>query len=101
MKLNGYSVYDQKAAAYARPFWVGSDAEAKRSFGDIAQDADHVIGKHPEDYSLCRVGVWDDNNGRLVDEDVQVIVTGLEVLAQARHIEPGSLEAVNGKEATA
>ena len=56
MLLNVYSVYDTAAAAYTRPFFLPSDAEALRQFGDICIDREHPIGKHPEDYYLVRIG---------------------------------------------
>lgn len=99
MKQNIYSIYDTAAAAYMRPFFCGSDNEAKRMFSDIATDADHVIGKHAEDYSLCRLGIFDDGNGDLNNEAVEVIITGLEAVAAARKIAPGSLHELDIGEA--
>lgn len=59
MKLNMYCIYDTATGVYLRPFFMQSDGQATRSFKDIATDADHEIGKHPEDYSLHRIGVFD------------------------------------------
>ena len=61
-------------------------------FGDIALDATHEVGKHPEDYTLVRIGSFNDIKGQLVPEMVESLVTGLECVAQAQKIAPGSLK---------
>lgn len=84
MRLNVYTVFDSASQAYMRPFFMQSDGQALRSFTDIAQDADHEIGKHPEDYSLYRIGTYDDGKGQLFPEDRQCLATAQEVVAAAR-----------------
>ena len=84
MRLNIYTIFDVASGAYMRPFYAASDGQAIRSFTDISQDADHEIGKHPEDYSLFRIGTYDDNKGELHPEDKQCLATALEVVASAR-----------------
>lgn len=61
MKLNAYCIYDTATAAYMRPVFMQSDGQAIRTFIDIATSADSDIGKHPEDYSLVRIGIWWDS----------------------------------------
>ncbi len=102
MKQVVYSIYDTAAGAYARPFFCTSDAEAQRGFSDITMDAEHPVGKHPEDYSLVRIGRYDDSNGRLDAENVECIVTGLAVVAQSRNINHDNLDlfdkSINGED---
>ncbi len=94
MKLNAYTIFDSASGLYMRPFYTQSDGEAKRSFADISMDAEHPIGKHPEDYSLHRIGVFDDNTAKYVQEKNECLVTALESLAATRKIEPAALAAV-------
>ena len=68
MRTFGYSVFDSASDTYDRPFFAQSDGQAMRSFGDIAVNAEHPIGQHPADYTLFRVGSWDDNEGKLEGE---------------------------------
>lgn len=96
MRLNAYSIFDVAAGVYSRPFFTASDGEARRSFGDIALDAEHPIGMHPKDYTLVRVGRWDDNKGKLDGETVESLATALEMVAEGRQIMPGSL--LNGED---
>jgi len=91
MKLNMYTIYDSAAGAYMRPFFLQSDGQAMRAFKDIATDASHEVGKHPEDYSLFRIGVFDDNNATLHPEDRECLATAQEVIASTRRIDPDKL----------
>ncbi len=86
MKLNIYSIYDTASGLYSRPFFCQSDGEALRSFQDLATDAEHPVGKHAEDYSLFRLGIFSDNNGSFTDEKNECLNTGLEAVAQSRNI---------------
>jgi len=81
MKLNAYSIYDQAAAAYMRPFFTEADGRARRMFGDLANDPDHDIGKHPKDYSVWRIGIFDDQKGQLIPEQGECLATALEMQA--------------------
>jgi len=93
MKMNAYSIFDSASGIYQRPFFMPADGQATRAFKDISCDADHEIGKHPEDYSLWRVGIFDDNKGQLIPEDRECLATALELVAQARQIQRGQLDA--------
>ncbi len=87
MKLNVYSIFDTASGLYSRPFFTQSDPEAMRSFTDIAVDADHPIGKHPEDYSLFRLGTFDDDSGKLNKEDPECLCTALERISFSRSVD--------------
>ena len=82
MRVMVYTIFDTASGA------------AMREFSDLAVNADHPIGKHPEDYSLFRIGQFDDNKIQLVAEDKECLITGLEAVAASRQIETGSLKEV-------
>lgn len=86
MKLNVYAIYDIAVGAYMRPMFMQSDGQAKRLFIDLCSAADSEIAKHPEDYSLVRIGIWDDNTARWTEEDKDTLVTGTEALTEARKV---------------
>ncbi len=89
-----FSVHDSCSKIYDRPFVARSEGDAIRSFGDIAQDAEHPIGKHPEHFSLFRLGSYDDNTGK-VDGDPPVhVVNAIDLINAERAIPPGSLKEV-------
>lgn len=85
MKLNAYSIYDTASGAYTRPFFLQSDAQALRTFKDVCNDSEHEIGKHPEDYTLFRIGIFDDNRAELIKETPEALATALEMVAKARN----------------
>lgn len=78
---NVYSVYDLKGEVFSQPFFSVNDSVAKRLFGDGCQDVETPVGRHPEDFVLYRVGVWNSDNGAIAGTDSPVPVwTGLEAM---------------------
>ena len=60
MKLNAYTVYDSKIQAFKPPFYLSADGDALRAFGDTCNNKDTPLGQHPEDYTLFKLGEYDD-----------------------------------------
>jgi hypothetical protein len=94
MKLNLYAVIDTASGVYDGPFKARSDAEMIRIFTDIATNAEHPIGAHPEDFSCIKVGCWNDGTGEVEDFQNMTLITGLEAVANSR-----SKDSVPSKEA--
>jgi len=94
MKMKAYAIYDSAAQVYMRPFYIQQDAQAERMFTDIATDANHEIGKHPEDYALIRLGTWDDNKGELESTQKTTIVTAIEAISRSRNVNPDQMNAL-------
>jgi hypothetical protein len=92
MRMNVYSVFDRASGVYDRPWCAHSDQAACRSFSDVACDADHPVGKHPDDFTLFRVGTWNDEKGELRASSVEKVINGAEAVAAAQKIKPGSLK---------
>lgn len=95
MKLNIYSIFDTASGLYSRPFFTQSDGEAIRSFTDLSSDAKHPVGMHPEDYTLYRLGTFNDNNGAFHDEPNESLATALERIASTRNISRDNLDLLN------
>ncbi len=66
MKHNVFTVHDSKAQAYLPPFYLPEIGMAIRVFSDCVNSADHQFGKHPSDYTLFDLGVFNDNTGLMV-----------------------------------
>lgn len=81
MKLFMYSIFDSASGVYDRPFCALTDAAAIRSFADIAVDESTPIGRHPEDFSLFRVGLFDDNKGAIEPQNAECISRAHELAA--------------------
>ena len=92
MKLNAYTIYDVASGVYMRPFFSQADGQAIRGFKDIACDADHEIGKHPEDYTLYRIGAFNDTTGKMEGEELEKLATALEMVSNSRQVNQDNIE---------
>ena len=63
MKLGVFTIFDAKVAAYAQPFFSQSRGSAIRAVSDALADPQHPFSRHPEDYSLFDLGMYDDQSG--------------------------------------
>lgn len=86
MKLFMFSIMDRASGVYDRPFVSRSDAEAVRSFTDIACDETHPVGAHPDDFTLFRVGVWDDTTGNIDPQAPEKVINGVEAVASRGNV---------------
>lgn len=96
MKMNFYSVFDSATNAYMRPFVMQSDGQAIRGFTDESVRADSEMAKHPEDYSLFRIGSFDDNDGILEGCEPKCIARAHEVAAATREKGGPQLDLIEG-----
>lgn len=60
MKNLIFTVYDQKAHAYVAPFFLHTEGMAIREFKDACNNPQHSFGRHPEDYTLFKLGTFND-----------------------------------------
>lgn len=68
MKLGIYSVYDAAAEAFLRPFFAPNDKLAIRAFADTVADPTHDFARHHADYTLFRLGEFDQSSGKITVE---------------------------------
>ena len=81
-----FSVFDRASGVYDRPWVAVSEQAAVRSFGDIANDETHPIGQHPEDYTLFRIGTYDDVSGSIVGGDPEKVINGVEAVSAHQNV---------------
>lgn len=70
MKFKIFAIFDNKAKCYSTPFFLSEEGQAVRHFTDMANDPDHSIGKHPEDYTLFRIGAYADNTAAIEPSEI-------------------------------
>lgn len=87
MKLLVFTVFDAATEAYLQPFFARSVGEAVRSFSSAAVDGGHQFAKHPADYTLFRIGSYEDASGMLTPETPVSLGNALEY--QARSVPGG------------
>ena len=91
MKINVYTIYDSAAQVAERPFVARADGEALRAFGDLCTRAGTQISDHPEQFTLFRIGQYDDNKMQIEPEPAVSLANGVEMVKEAQEIAPGSL----------
>lgn len=69
MILEMYSVFDSKAKAFTQPWYAANQFVALRHFVAAVNDPETMFYKHPLDYTLYRVGSFNDESGVVVGSD--------------------------------
>lgn len=82
MKLMIFCVHDYALDRYARPVYVATEAAAVRSFRDECTRAapENEMYRHPADFNLYRLGVFDDEKGLFETHQPVLLCNGLEML---------------------
>jgi len=86
MKVQLYAIFDTCSGIYEKPFFHTADDAVKREFQDVCTAADHPISKHPEHYSIWRLGNFDNLTGSVVDEQNECLWTATEAISQSQII---------------
>ena len=94
MKHGLYAIYDRAAEFYMRVIQAQTDGLAIRIFNDEAVRADSEIAKHPHDYTLYKLGTFDDNNGEIKAVHTK-LTDALTAQAAAREINQDKMEKLN------
>ncbi len=76
-----FTIYDSKAEAYLPPFFLPTEGMAARTFQECCNSADHQFGKHPHDYTLFKLGTFDDKTAN-IETERQTLGNGLEYVQQ-------------------
>lgn len=77
-----FTIHDQKAEAFLPPFILPQAGQAIRTFSDCVNSDDHQFSKHPGDYTLLEIGMFDDSTGGLDPYPVpKSLGTGVEFVA--------------------
>lgn len=86
MKLVVVSIRDRAAQCFSRPVFTQTEGTAIRSFTDELnrEGADNELAKHPEDFDLYVVGVFDDDDGLFTCESIpRLLLKGDQAVVKA------------------
>lgn len=72
MKIHIYTVYDSKTGVYGQPNFMINRGAALRAWQEAANDPQSNIGKHPADFSMFEIGVWDDESGIITMHEAKI-----------------------------
>lgn len=79
MKQDVFSIYDHKAKAYSQPFHMVNEALAIRAFTANVNNPESAISTNPEDFTLYKLGSFDDNSGIFDSMEPQPIIKAIQV----------------------
>lgn len=80
MKLKMFSIRDCKAELYNPPSYFHNEGQATRQFSDAINNPETPYGQHPEDYTLFRIGTYDDETAEITPESPIALGVGVEFL---------------------
>lgn len=83
------AVHDRQLNAFMRPFVAQSPGQAIRSFRDEVNREGSEMNRHPEDYTLYRVGVWDQQTGEIAKAHPapEQLAIATNLIERKRHID--------------
>lgn len=79
MDMRAYAVYDLKANSYFMPFYMETEAQARRVFLISCLDTSSALNKFSEDFALYQLGVQSFDTGKFT-EDIREIARANELL---------------------
>lgn len=82
--LTMVSVFDKVSQKFGSPVTIDNDASAIRAFCDMVSNKNSVIGQHPSDFVLYKVGYFNSDTGEIYakfDKEADILCTGLEAQA--------------------
>lgn len=91
MLMKNFAVYDLKAKMYFMPFYMETEAQARRVLLSTALDVGSTLNKFPEDFALHQLGTMDYETGRYT-EDIREICRVSELLDGYRLSHPNNSE---------
>lgn len=77
------SVFDKVSKIFGSPVVIDNAESAIRAFGDMVMNKGTVIGQHPDDFVLYRIGYFDPETGSIYQkfkQDEDVLISGTEAL---------------------
>lgn len=75
MLTSAYSVHDSVADFFGTPFFSTNDNVAIRSFSALVHDPQSFVSRNPGDFTLYRIGTFDDKTGLFEKFDIPFMVT--------------------------
>lgn len=82
MIMEIYAVKDRAVNAFLQPFFSPTLGSATRSLMAVVNDPNHEFAKNASDFTLYRLGAFDDTTGELLPDSSlhPVLITPLERL---------------------
>lgn len=87
MILMIYAIHDSAVNAYNKPMFLQTDGQAIRLFSDEVNRKDSVIYQHPDQFTLFRIGKFNDANAEFGEEVPHSLGNGTQYRQESRFTE--------------
>ena len=87
-----YAVYDRASGIYDGPLRGAADGLVVRQFCDMCIGTETDISKHPEDFTLFKLGMFNDGTGEFETQPPEKLINGAEAIAQSRQVNGADLK---------
>lgn len=85
MIQNIFSIFDEKAKAFLPPILLPHVGQMEREFKDAVNDITTAFYRHPEDYTLFKLGTFDNETGmHKIDKTPEPLHNGVTQVDQAQ-----------------
>lgn len=88
MKFHCYSLLDQALNTFSYPFPAATDNEARRIVRLAAQDALTTLHKSPDDFTLYKIGVFNNDTGEFKSFSLPVQLDRVTSLISNNEVQP-------------
>ena len=82
MKVSLYAVFDRASGVYDGPVPGRADQEMMRNFTFMCKNTESKISQSPEDYTLFKVGTWNDGTGEVAAIVPVKLINGAEATVE-------------------
>ena len=74
--LELFTINDSKANTHLPPFTSENSGSATRQFEQILSNPNHLLAKYPEDFTLIRIGKFNQESGAIEHTDHMTVCNG-------------------------
>ena len=95
MRQGLYAIFDTASGVYDGPLRGQADGVVVRQFCDMAAGSEHPVAQHPEDFTLFKIGYFNDGTGELEGCVPEKLINGAEAVAQGRKVNGAELKEID------
>ncbi len=77
--MNIYTVKDLASETFLKPFTMLTDRDAKDGFAHVINEEETPYNKHPQDYVLMSLGMFDERTGLLQVSEPKTVARALDL----------------------
>ena len=79
------AVLDKKALTFGAVYTSKNEATAIRDFSIACQNPESNLNRFPEDYQLCKLGTFDEEQGKIMPCKVPEVLTSAQAFIQPKN----------------